>query len=381
MRMTVTLARVSDDTPLWTETFDRTVQDVFKVQDEITSRTVETISHSLQLGGLRGQVPMPAPRTLEAYDLYLLGRHHWYQRNKAGMQRARELFEQAIALDPQYAPAHAGLSDTYALLATWRFAASDEMIPRALAAAQRALELDPASSEAHASVGFLKLNWEWDWLTAARSLRRAIVLNPSNETAHRWLSGFLGGIGRTDEALPIAERARLLDPLSVLPLMNLGIINYLGWRFEEAGRWFDAALTMQPGFERARTWRALAFSATDRHDEALAILRDVYAASSGPLTTFLLGTVAMRAGNVVEGRGLLEPLLGTTLPAWNQAIILGALGDEAGLFAALERALVEKSDWTYTLTRQPSFRPWHGDARFKRVVASLGLPGPDVPLV
>src|SRR4249920_2867790 len=122
------------------------------------------------------------------------------------MKRARELFQQAIDLDPTYAPAWSGLADSLAILASWQFAEPAEMFPLATTAAQRALELDGSLAEAHASLGFVKMNWEWDWDGVIRELRRAIELNPNHETSHRWLSAFLAGIGRKEDAMPIAER-------------------------------------------------------------------------------------------------------------------------------------------------------------------------------
>jgi serine/threonine-protein kinase len=382
IRMTVTLLRVSDDAPLWAETFDRTLTDVFAVQDEITSRVVETITQSLQLGLLRGQVPVASTRNLEAYDLYLLGRHHWYQRTAAGMQRARELFEQAIALDPAYAPAHAGLADALALLATWQFANAAEIFPGAIAAARRALELDPTSSDAHASIGFVRFNWQYDWVGAAQSLRRAIELNPNNETAHRWRSGFLAGMGRSDEAMRMAERARLLDPLSVLPLMNLGIVNLLAWRFEDAANWFRAALAMQPHFERAKLFLSMVLLTYGHEEEALTIAREAHAQTKGaPMFAWGLGMAEIAAGHFERARETLAPVLSSaSFPALYRGMALAALGDDSAMYAALEQAVNERSDWTYALARHPWLRPWHGEPRFQAILGRLHLPDPSGPL-
>lgn len=380
IRMTVRLIRVSEDRPLWAETFDRTLEDVFRVQDEITSRVVETITEALQLGRLRGQVPAPATH-LEAYDLYLLGRHHWYQRSEAGMRRARALFEQAITLDPEYAPAYAGLADATALLASWQFAEAGEMYPSAVAAARRALELDPSLSEAHASIGFVSYNWEWDWEGAVRALRQAIALSPSNETAHRWLSGFLGGIGRYDEALPLAERARVLDPLSVLPLMNLGIISLLNDRIDEAETWFRRVVAMQPDFDRAKSFLAASLMLQAKHDEARALLEETLVRTNGhPIFAWGLGIAHSLAGRQAEARALLDPLNRGTFPAMYRGIALGLLGEEDAMFAALEQAVDERSDWMYSLSRQPWLAAWRGDPRFERVVARLALPDSSLPL-
>jgi tetratricopeptide (TPR) repeat protein len=150
------------------------------------------------------------------------------------------------------------------------------MFPIAASAAQRALELDESLAEAHASLGFVKMSWEWDWDGVLSELQRTIELNPNHETAHRWLSAFLAGIGRVDEAMPIAERALLLDPLSVLPHMNLGIIHFLSGNYVAAEAEFRHVLEMQPGFLRADTFLGATLSWQGRDDEAIRVLEARY---------------------------------------------------------------------------------------------------------
>ena len=380
LRLTAKLIRVSEDAPLWAETFDRTVDDVFAVQDEVTTRIVETITTALQLGRLRGQVPASPTRSLEAYDLYLLGRHHWYQRSNAGMRRARELFLEAIAIDPAYAPAQSGLADATALLASWQFAAPEEMFPSAVAAARRALELDPSLSEAHASIGFVKYAWEWDWVGAVQSLRRAIALNPNNETAHRWLSGFLGGIGRFEEAMPIAERAVALDPLSMLPRMNVGIIQWLNGRGEDAVRSFQAIVDREPHFARAVGFLAATHTSLGRHDRAIPLLEELLARDPKDVAArWALGVTYAGGGRTDDARRMFADT-GANFPGLYVAIGHGLLNEEDAMFAALEEAIRTRGDWTYTLAQQPWFRPWHGDPRFTRLVAMLRLPDASAPI-
>jgi tetratricopeptide (TPR) repeat protein len=225
------------------------------------------ISATLELGRLPKPESIAQPQSLEAYDLYLLGRHHWNRRTQGEMKRALELFQQAAELDPLYAPAYSGIADATALLASWQFAAPSDMYPMAVAAARRAIELDPSSADAHASIGYTKLNWEWDWDGAIHELHRAIELNPNHETAHRWLSAFLAGIGKDEQAMPIARHAIQLDPLSVLPRMNLGIIHFLAGRHEDAASEFRRVIEMDPGFVRAHIFLGGAFSFLGRHAE------------------------------------------------------------------------------------------------------------------
>jgi len=375
LRLTAKLIRASDETPLWSDRFDRTLDDVFAVQDEITARLVETITSALQLGGLRGQVPVPATRNLEAYDLYLLGRHHWYERTPEGMRRARGLFEQAIERDPNYAPAWSGLADSLGVLTSWQFADPAEMFPLASTAAHRALALDATLAEAHASLGFVKMNWEWDWEGVLRELRRAIELNPNHETSHRWLSAFLAGIGRKDEAMPIAERAMLLDPLSVLPHMNLGIIHYLSEDLSAAEAQFRRVLEMQPGFLRACLFLGAVLSLQDRHEEAIALLEGtVERGGRVPVYLWSVGIAYAYAGRTAAARELLDPINQTSFPGMLRAAAHIALGESDKVFTALEEAIRDRSDWMYSLGCQPLLRAVRHDPRFKAILESMHLP-------
>jgi serine/threonine-protein kinase len=375
LRLTAKLIRASEDAPLWSETFDRTLDDVFALQDEITGRVVDTIADALQLGKLRGQVPVATTRNLQAYDLYLLGRHHWYARSEDGMRRARELFQQAIDLDPAYAPAWSGLADASAVLASWQFADPAEMFPVAATAARRALELDESLAEAHASLGFVKMNWEWDWDGVLRELHRAIELNPNHETAHRWLSAFLAGIGQVDAAMPIARRALLLDPISVLPHMNLGIIHYLSGKNAEAEAEFRRVLEMQPGFLRGQSFLGAILMLQGQVEEATPLLEAL--ADSGqraPIYVWPLGMCYALAGRMEDAHAMLDPITRSNFPPLYRAMAHNVLGEREAAFVALEQGLEERSDWMYSLTTQPWLLDLHDDPRFQAVRAKLRLP-------
>jgi len=344
------------------------------VQDEITHSIVETITGALQLGHLRGATPVQQPRSLEAYDLYLLGRHHWYKRTDASMRHALELFQQAAAADPTYAPAYSGIADASALLASWQFASSAETYPQAEKAARRALELDPSLADAHASLGFVKLNWEWDWDGALHEFQRAIALNPSHETAHRWLSAFLAGIGRDEEAVPIALRAVELDPISVLPRMNLGIVHFLAWRHEDAEAEFRRVIEKDPGFVRAYAFLACSLSFLGRHDEAISVAENgVERSNRHTMLLFALGICKARAGQLDEARAIFAPILHELTPFY-AATVHAVLRDESAALDTLEKAPEARSDWMYSVGRQPWFGEYHSHPRFIRLLESLGLP-------
>ncbi|HVF39526.1 MAG TPA: protein kinase, partial [Gemmatimonadaceae bacterium] len=364
LRVSARLVNVEDDSTLWSETYERQIEDVFAVQDEITQAIVATITEELQLGHLRGAKPVPQPRSLEAYDLYLLGRHHWYKRTEPEMRRALELFQDAVAADPLYAPAYSGIADASALLATWQFASAKENFPRAVKAAERALELDPSLADAHASLGFVKMNWEWDWEGATREFRTAIALNPSHETAHRWLSAFLAGIGRDEEAVPIAQRAIELDPISVLPRMNLGIVAFLTWRFEDAEIEFRRVIEKDPNFVRAYAFLACSLSFMERHDEAIAVARTgVESSNRHPMLLFALGIVTAMSGKIDEAREIFTPILPELTPFY-AATVYAMLQEDAAALDTLEKSPEARSDWMYSVGRQPWFRQYHSHPRF-----------------
>lgn len=291
------------------------------------------------------------------------------------MRRARELFQQALALDPSYAPAWSGLADTSAVLASWQFADPAEMYPVAVEAARRALELDESLAEAHASLGFVKMNWEWDWDGVLRELRRAIELNPNHETAHRWLSAFLAGIGSFDEAMPIAERALLLDPISVLPLMNIGIIHMLAGDLPKAEIQFRRVLGANPTFLRAQLFLGMLLGLEGRDDEALRLVRAlVEQANPTPIYSWALGMVHTMAGRIPEARELLDPIIRSSFPAIYKAECLHYLGERDAALTALEQGVVERSDWMYSIGTQPFFKELRAEPRFQAVLAGLGLP-------
>jgi serine/threonine protein kinase/Tfp pilus assembly protein PilF len=374
LRVTARLVGVEDDSTLWSETYERQLEDVFAVQDEITRSIVETITEALQLGHLRGATPVQQPRSLEAYDLYLLGRHHWYKRTNESMRRALELFQQAAAADPTYAPAYSGIADASALLASWQFATAKEMYPQAVTAARRALELDPSLADAHASLGFVKLNWEWDWNGSLHEFQRAIALNPSHEAAHRWLSAFLAGIGRDEEAIPIAMRAIELDPISVLPRMNLGIIHFLAWRFEDAVAELRRVIEKDPGFVRAYAFLACSLSFLDRHEEAISAARTgVEKSNRHAMLLFALGICTARSGKLDEARAIFEPII-SQLDPFYEATVYAVLHEDSTALDTLERAPEAKSDWMYSIGRQPWFRQYHDHPRFISLLERLRLP-------
>lgn len=373
-RVPVKLARASDDSLLWSEQYNRVLDDVFAVQDEVTRGIVEVISVTLKLGrNMTGHEPVLHTSSLHVYDLYLLGRHHWLKRTEDGMRKALDLFERAVAIDPRYAPAYSGIADASAILASYQFAEPANMYPRASAAALRALDLDPNSAEAHASLGFIKMQWEWDWEGVIRELSRAIELNPNLENAQRWLSAFLAGVGRYGEPVPIARRVIELDPLSLLPRMNLGIIFFLGHQFEAALAQFEDVLTMDPQFPRAYVFAGVSLTLLNRHDEALDMCRRATELSPTPFMQMPLACSLAQSGRVAEARQAMEQVL-PKIPNFYIACWHALLSEEEEMYSALERAITARDDWMYSIGTQPWMSGYRDTPRLKALLDRLRLP-------
>jgi TolB-like protein/Flp pilus assembly protein TadD len=374
LRASAQLIRVSDDSPLWSETYDRQIEDIFAVQDDISARIVETITRTLPVGHLSGPQSVRQPRSLEAYNLCLLGRYHWNKRDRANLRQALDLFGQAAQIDPTYAPAHSGIADACALLASYAHAPPTEMYPRAAAAATQAITLDESLADGHASLGFAKYNWEWDWEGAERELRRAIALNPSYAPAHHWLAMFLAGLGRADEALRLARRAIDLDPLSVNPHMTLGVTLAFAGRMEDAVRQFRRVIAMHPGFVFGSVWLCATHAIIGQGEESLAVAeRLMQATGEAQIARATLAIAYGVTGRVAEARQIQADLSGAPdRPLFQHAVIYAIIGEDAAAFDGLERALVARTDM-YTLLVHPAFARMRAQPRFVRLLERVGL--------
>ena len=250
LRVTAQLNSVADGYHLWSETYERELKDVFAVQDEISKAIVNTLQ--LKLGSASRRAKPPS-ENVEAYESYLQGRYHWGRWRTEGAERALQFFEQAIDKDPNYAAAYAGMADTYAWMGFFGTLPPNQVMPKARAAAEKALALDDSLAEAHNSLGYVKALYDFDWPGAEREFKRALQLNPSLPEAHFGYGiVYLSPLGRGPEALREMQLARDLDPLS--PLINTYLATaYFFNNQKEEGLAFDRkALDLDPNFVEAR---------------------------------------------------------------------------------------------------------------------------------
>jgi TolB-like protein/DNA-binding winged helix-turn-helix (wHTH) protein len=273
LRVTAQLIQLKDQTHLWARNYDRSANDLLAVQQEITQEIADELKLTLdskRVGNLAiNRAAAPQSTSYQAYDLYLKGRYFLSKRTSESFQQAADYFQQAIAQDSSYAPAYAGLANTYGLMSTWVQVRSNEFMPKARTAALRALALDESLPEAHAALGLIAVNYDYDWQTAEKEYRRAIELDPGYATAHQWYAEFLSWEGRFDEALAESERARQLDPLSLIIATDHASILYFARQYDRAIVQSRTALDMDPTFPRARGILILSYVQTGKFAEAM----------------------------------------------------------------------------------------------------------------
>lgn len=373
VRVAVRLVTAQDGYQIWAETWDRSGPDVLALQDEIAIGVVRALRP--------GAAPSPAaePRRvdLEAYDLYLQGRYHWHQRTGDSLTRAAGLFERAAALAPAYAEAHSGVADAYAVLGFYDHLPPREAFPRAKAAAERALAIDDRLPQAHASLGYVALYYDWQWLEAERALNRAIELNPNYSVGHQWLANYFVARGRFDEAVAAMRRAQETDPLSLIASAALGWIHYYRRDFDAAVQQCRRTLELNGNFEQAWLWGGQALEAAGRYPEALTMLERAAAISKrSAITLIALGRAHAMSGNRAAAGAILDELAhrhAGYVPAYEMATLRLALGQRAEALALLQRAYDERSHSVVFLAVDPQLDALKSDPRFRALLMKSGV--------
>ncbi len=382
LRLTAQLSRVADDTLLWSETYERQLADVFEVQDDLASRITATVRDSLGPAGTVTPRRAQAPRNVTAYDQYLLGRYHWNKRTAASLREGLACFQRAIEADPGFAPAWAGLADSHALMASNSYAPTGVAFPAARQAAQRAIELDPLLAEGHASLGLVRLNFDWDWEGAERALCTAIGLNPSYATARQWYSSYLSSMGRFDEAIASARQAVALDPFSIVATISVGVAHIFALEYDKAAAQLERAMVMEPGFLDAHTWLAAAYFGQGRLDEAVALAERAYAMSNdSPAYKGALAGAYGWSGRTDDARALMDSLKQSpNAPPFFIAMLHASIGEHDTAFEWLERGIAERADFMHSLRTNPFFMSEWEDPRFAVLLKKLNLGPPrEVP--
>ena len=374
VRIAVQLVGVRDQSHLWAESYDHSLRDILELQSEVARAVTEEIALTLSA---REQERLRSARPIapEAYESYLRGRFFWNQRSADGLQRATELFERAITIDAGYAPAHAGLADCYALLSTIAVGALKPALamPKAEAAANRALELDPRLAEAHASLAYAQLFFDWDWNRAETSFRRAFEFNPGYATAHHWYAEYLTTLGRTSDSLEELRRAQELDPLSLAIPSALASNFYFERDYDRVIEHSRRTLEADPNFVLAYLNLGRAYGQKRMHRQAIAEFKKAHELSPDSVAIKMaLGHAYGVAGKKAEATAILDRLRRLAkqryVPAFHFAALYCGLGDVEQSFKWLAKARDERCDYFVFLDREPYADPLRKDPRFQALI-------------
>jgi TolB-like protein/DNA-binding winged helix-turn-helix (wHTH) protein len=370
VRITAQLVQADSDRHLWAQSYERDLRDVLVLQDDIARGIVGEVRMKLQPRELRWVNP-------EAYEAYLRGRHDLNNAiSEADLKRSISDFETAIAKDPQSALGYSGLAVSYTALSDY-YRPPREVMPRAKQAAVRALELDETLSEAHDALGWVELNYEWNWPLAEQHLKRAIELNPGNALAHDHYAWFLTSFLRTAEGFAESQRARQLDPFSLSILANSSFYSYMGRKYDRAIEQGQHALEFDRNCFDCRTYVALAQVQQRQLKDALLEIAPVKLPDANPIDLATTGSVLAAAGERLQAQELLRDVQRIMkrrfVCPYEIATTYVALGDRDEAFKWLQKAYEEHSICMVWLNADPRLDPLRSDPRFIALVRQVGF--------
>jgi len=378
VRIIAKLIDIADESIIWTDQFDPEQEDIFSILDTISMTIVDELKVTL-LGGEKTKIVKRYTEDPKAWDLYSWGRYFWNKRTEEGFNRAINYFELAIKEDPNYALAHAGLADCYNLLGHFAYIEPNEAFPKAENAALEALNLDDTLAEAHTSLGWVLLCYEWDWERAESEFKQAIKLNPNYATAHHWYSVFLFAVGRFDDSIVEIKRAQKLDPRSNIINTCVGWSYYHKRQYDQAIEAFQNTLLIDEGFWYAHWGLAATYLQKGMYKEALAENRKAKDSYKDwqPLIESFIGTVYARMGSRDDAQQVLNNLLERPkqeyVPPTYIADIYFALKENNQGFEWLEKAYKKRDPHLTWLKVNPFYDSVRSDPRFGAMLKKMGL--------
>jgi len=376
LRITAQLINVADGYHLWSERYDRDMDDVFAIQDEISLAIVDNLKVQV-LKGEKTRIIKRHTENKEAYSLYLKGRYFWNRRHEGDMMKAIECYEQALVEDPSYALPYVGIADVFNVFGLWSFIDPKEAFSKAKAAVDKALKLDDALGDAYTSLGFINLCFDWDWDAAERNYKRGIELNPKNAYAHAWYAVFLVSQKRVDEAVEQARQALELEPLS--PLMNalMGIIEGFGIGAEKGREQLHKALEMEPNLPMGNLWLGqLYLNPPEDYGKAIFYLKKAVQLGM----TFAMGWLGwtlFKAGKKHEAEKMLDQLDEIAkqryVSPFQKSLILLGLEREDEAYECFELAYKAHEPFLAYLLLDWLPGPVRSDPRLSAILKKMGL--------
>ena len=380
LRVNLYLLRVADNRTVWSDRVDSPWTNVFAVQDTIAREVARALAVNLP-GEDRQRVVRRRTTNVEAYEAYLKGRYFWNTRTADGLEKARGYFQQAVERDPGYAAPYAGLADTYALLGSMPYAVMPPTAAstKARAAALEALARDPTLADAHVSLAFVTYSFDWDWATGEQEFKRAIELDPNYAPAHYWYSLYLDQVGRLDAALREAQRARDLEPLSLVGTYAVALNQYYSRRFDAARDYVGKALEIAPTFPPALRLLGSVELAEGHSDAAVATFERLSTVAPGnSLHLAMLAYAHGRAGHKAQGDAILHDLVASSrtrfVPAAHIATGYIGVGSVGEAFSWFDKAITERSQALTFLRAEPLYDVIRSDSRFAALIKQVGFP-------
>ncbi|MEW6131044.1 MAG: protein kinase [Acidobacteriota bacterium] len=365
-----------DNSQIWGERYTRKRADLLTLQEEIARQVAGHLNLTLTSEEQK-QLVKSQPANSEAFDFYLRGRYQWNKRTPAAMESGIEYFKQAIAEDPAYALAFAGMADCYSLLGEYGKMPTTESSPLAKAAAIKALELDDSLAEAHTSLAAV-YEYEWNWAEAEKEYRLAIAKNINYATAHHWYGIFLSSMGRHDEAYVTLKKAVELDPLSMIINTGLGRALCSARRYDEAALQLQKTLAIEPNFAEGHFQLALVYEGQGKYTEAAAAFTRALELFQDPTMKGWVAREYAIAGKRTEATKILNELqtLGKQqyVSPYMIAIVYAAMNERDRAFEWLDKVCEEKSYYVVWLKVDPVFDGFRSDPRFQSILQRIGLP-------
>jgi TolB-like protein/DNA-binding winged helix-turn-helix (wHTH) protein/Tfp pilus assembly protein PilF len=382
IRVHAQLIRAATDEHFWSEAYDRELSDVLTLQSDVAHSIAQKVEVTIT-GEEHARLSSARTVDPEAYEAYLKGRYYWNKRTADSVPKAAHYFEQAISKDPGYSSAYSGLADCNSGLAWHGFISPAEVLPKAYAAAQKAVEIDPQSAEAHASLA-LVLNHKWDWAGAEVEFKRALKLNPQHANAHHWYGDYLSIQGRHDEALVEAKRALELDPLNLMIGTWVGLRYYLARRYDGAIEQSRNTVDLDPNFAAAHLILGESYVQQGRHKEGLDELQKAASLSGdSPLYKAQVGVGLALAGKKKEALRAIRELQDISgkryVSPYGVAQIYAALNDREQTYKWLDTAYRDRAVWMSYLVVDPVFDSIRSEDRFRDLLQRVGLRSDDGP--
>jgi serine/threonine-protein kinase len=378
LRITIQMVNVDDGYHIWSEKYDRKMEDIFAIQDEISLAIVDKLRVKL-LKEERVKLIKRYTDDLEAYDLYLKGRYFWNRRYEGGLQKGLEYFNQTIKKDPSYAPAYAGIADSLSILGLFAWLPPKDAFPKAKATALKAIEIDDMLAEAYTSLGWITMLYDWDWVAAEKALKRALEIDPDYAIGQLWYALYLSYLGRLEEAMAEIIKALRLEPLSLLINVNLGFILYCKRQYDEAIEQCLKTIEMDPNYLLSYWFLGAGYVGKGMWKEAISAEEKAVALSEeSPYFIGYLGWAYAMSGQKDKARRTLNRLEKLAkeryVTNYSKAMVYLGLGEKDQMFEYLEKAFEAREPVLALSIKVASyFDSVRSDPRFMALLKKMNL--------